>query len=438
MKKKIACLALLTAVLVAECMGGNCITAKAATTETTVENQTEFVKDYTEEHYGVGQGKYSADGRDNVTKYSFRTEAEIPYYVGREDKKATNFLKKNKHDAVLYMGMPLFLTTAMDKDVYSVSVSDETVAKVEGNELVGLKQGVFTLTTYDKKGKKIEDIKYAVTTWNDSKTDIATAMSIADVNEKTSVFEWGITKDLPYWRLACNTLMDVSFYFQARGFYYSGEGEPECNSLNGSPTEDWMYNNEVETVFEANKGVCLNAAQMAAYLLADDFEDWGVVCIDGMQGHIFNWYYEDGLYYIFDYTSVISYNAWGRDTDKYVDFSNEVKVCKSIEEIKEYVCTEKVDTTQNYFIYMYSLRGHDELPAVLNTAKYSSRDALNGKYEEIIVGYQDIVVEDLHVLYLKKGINLNVQGFSLEEMPSKLVHGRYNLAEEYKYYYDYE
>ena len=131
MKKKIACLTLLTAVLVAECMGGKGITAKAATTETTVENQTEFVKDYTEEHYGVGQGKYSADGRDNVTKYSFRTEAEIPYYVGREDKKATNFLKKNKHDAVLYLGMPLFLTTAMD----NLNTTNALLSDAENEEL---------------------------------------------------------------------------------------------------------------------------------------------------------------------------------------------------------------------------------------------------------------------------------------------------------------
>ena len=395
----------------------------------------EFSKEYTIEKYGVGTGESTVDSIDDVTKYSFRKEIEVPYYVGRENLKATNFSKKNQHDAVLYLGMPMYLSAVMDKDVYFVAVDDETVAKIDGDELIGLKQGTFTLTTYDKSGKKIGDINYVVTTYNDSRKDIATALSFP---EAENVWVWGITKDLPYWRTACNTLMDVSFYFQARYFYYSGEGEPEGNSLNGSPLEDWMYNNEVETIFEANKGVCLNAAQMAAYLLADDFEDWGVVCVDGMQGHIFNWFYEDGLYYIFDYTSVISYNSWGRDTDAYRDFSDEVVVCESIEDIREYVCSEKVDITQNYFVYMYSLRGHDYLPAVLNTAKYSSFDALHGKYDEIVVGYQDCVVEDLHILYLKEDINLKVQGFSLEEMPSRLVHGRYFLEEEYRYYYDYE
>lgn len=398
----------------------------------------DFDKTYTEEYYSVGEGKGDHDTDDYVSKYSFRTEeVEVPYYVGREDASATGFFRENSHDAVLYLGMPLYLTTAMDRNVYYVSVDDTTVARVDGNELIGLKQGVFTLTTYDKNGKKLEDIKYAVSTYNDSKAriDVASAMNFA---ETEMVWLWGINKDLDYWKTACCTLMDASYYFQARGFIYSAEGEPEGNSLNGGPMLDWMYNNDVRTIFEGNKGVCLQAAQMAAYLLAGDFEDWGVVCVDGLQGHIFNWFYEDGLYYIMDYTSVISYNAWGKTSDNYADFSSQVEVCESIDDIITYICTEKVDINMNYFVYMYSLKGHDYLPCSLNTAKASSRDAMNGKYEEIIVGYQDCVAEDLHILYQKKGINVKVHGFSLQELSSRILHGRYYLDEEYKYYHDYK
>jgi len=406
--------------------------------EQTMEEKSSFEKEYTKEKYGIGGSQDAADVLDHVTKYSVKVEAETPYFIGREDATATQFLKKQEYDKVLYLGMPMHLSSAMKENVYFVSIDKEEIAKIEGNELVGLKQGTFTLTTYDKSGNKLEDIDYAVTTYNDSRNDIATALTFPEGVKDT--WRWGITKELPYWKTACSTLMDVSFYFQARDYKYSAEGEPEINSLNGDPLDDWMYNNDVVTIFEANKGVCLQAAQLAAYLLADDFEDWGVVMVDGMQGHIFNWFYEDGLYYIMDYTSIISWNSWGRSWNcaEYQDFSNEVKVCKSIEEIVTYVQTEKVDINQNYLVYMYSLLGHDYLPCNINTAKYSSRDALAGKYEEIIVGFQDCIMEELVVLYNKKGINVKFQSFALEEMPSTLVHGRYFLDEEYHYYYDYK
>jgi len=411
------------------------LTATPVPAKEETEALTGFSKKYTTENYGIGSGKHSCDGRDDVTKYSFRKEVTIPYYIGRDDASATNFSKNHKSDAVLYLGLPLYLPKTMKEEVYYVSVDDTSVAKVENDELIGLKQGTFTLTTYNQNGTKIEEITYVVATYNDSKENVSTQLSFPA--KADSMFVWGLTKELPYWKSACKTLMDVSFYFQARNFYYSFEGEPEGNSLNGEPIDDWMYNNDIQTVFETNKGVCLQAAQLAAYLLADDFEDWGVVLVDGLQGHIFNWFYEDGLYYIMDYTSVISYNAWGRDTDVYRDFSSEVKVCKSIEEIRDYVISGKVDISMNYFVYMYSLRGHDELPCNINTAKYSSRKAMNGEYEEIIVGYQDIVVEDMHVLYLKDGINVKIRAFAPAEMTSRLVHGRYYVDEEYRYYYDY-
>ncbi len=399
-----------------------------------------FTKEYTEERYGIGTSKNSVDGADAVTKYSFRKEAEIPYFVGREDKTATNFARNNQHDAVLYLGKPMYLTTAMKEEVYYVTVSDETVAKIDGAELVPLKQGNFILTTYDKNGQKLEDIKYVVTTYNDSRTSAEIVKNITfPMNLTGDIYRFGLNKDLEYWETHCSTLMDVSLYFQGRGFYYSSEGEPEINCLNGDPLEDWMWNNSVETVFECNKGVCLQAAQMAVHLLANDFEDWGVVMIDGNQGHIFNWFYEDETYYVFDYTEVISYNAWERNSGAYKDFSNNVKVFNSYEDMTKWITTSgKVNLDQNYLIYQYSLQGYDTLPANINTAKYSSRDALAGKYKEIVICFQDVFMNGLKPIYIKDGVNIRFQPVSLEDMPSRLPHGVFGNKEEYKYYYDYQ
>ena len=43
-----------------------------------------------------------------------------------------------------------------------VTVDDETVARVEGNELVGQKQGVFVLSSYNAQGKLLEENKQRI------------------------------------------------------------------------------------------------------------------------------------------------------------------------------------------------------------------------------------------------------------------------------------
>lgn len=398
-----------------------------------------FSKTYTEESYGYGITDTSTDDADNVTKYSFKKEVEDAYYVGREDNSSTNFTANNPHDAVLYLSMPMYLPAKMDRDVYYVSVSDETVAKVEGDELIPLKQGRFVLSTYDSDGNKMEDINYIVTTYNDSKSvaEIKSGLSFPETLCEY-IYVTGTIKDLEYWKLHCTTLMDVSFYIQARNFFYSGEGEPEINCLGGSFLEDWGWNNSVETVFEAGKGVCLQAAQLAAHFLADDFEDWGVVLIDGNQGHIFNWFYEDGRYYVMDYTSItcdVNYEC------NYTNYSNLVQVFNSYDDMCYWIKTSgKVDLTQNYLIYEYSLQGFDDLPANINTGKYDSNGVLNGTYEygDVILQFQDIIMEDLNIIWIKDGVELTFESVPTNKMPSsRLPHGVFGVDEEYRYYYNY-
>ena len=59
---------------------------------------------------------------------------------------------------------------------------------------------------------------------------------------------------------------------------------------NVSDEEGWNWTADAKTIFDMNAGVCIQVAQLATYMLADDFEDWGVVMIEGNQGHIFNWF----------------------------------------------------------------------------------------------------------------------------------------------------
>lgn len=398
-----------------------------------------FSKTFQKDSYGYGIDNTWIDDRDRVTKYAVKKEAENYYYVGKNDSSATNFAKNHPHDKVLYLGKPMYLPATMDENAYYVSVDDEAVAKIEGDELVPLMQGCFVLSSYDKDGNKLEEVNYIVTTYNDSKSasEVKSGVSFDKSIYKNNLYSANPIKEIDYWRTHCSTLMDVSYYFQARGFYYSSEGEPEGNFLGGDILDDWMWNNDIQTIFEANKGVCLQAAQLAVHFLADDFEDWGVVCIDGNQGHIFNWFYEDEKYYVFDYTEIISDN---RDfyRDIYKDYSHNVQVFHSYEEMCDWITTSgKVDLSQNYLVYEYSLQGFDDLPANTHTGKCDTYAVVRGETDEVVYSFQDIILDDLNIIWVKDGLTINFRGLSEEEMSSRISHGIIGKDEEYHFYYNY-
>jgi len=201
-----------------------------------------------------------------------------------------------------------------------------------------------------------------------------------------------------------------------------------------------MWTAAPETIFEMSGGVCIEVAQLACAMLAGDYEDWGVILIDGEQGHILNWFFEDGDYYLFDFTQVISDNTWGRlerQYDEYWDYSDYVVKCANIDEIKEYMVTEKVDTELNYLIYMYSCKGHDYIACNLNTAMSDSFAANRGEFDEIVLGFQDVVMEDLVVLYQKDICNVVLKSYTAEELNIAIPHGIYNDTKKLVYRFKY-
>jgi len=114
-----------------------------------------------------------------------------------------------------------------------------------------------------------------------------------------------------------------------------------------------------------------------------------------------------------------------------------VQMFESYEDMTEWIKTSgKVDTELNYLIYEYSLQGYDTLPANISTCKYGCDNILNGK-EEAIVCFQDIIMEDLNIIYIKDGCKVAFNSVALEDMPSRLPHGVFGRDEEYRYYYDY-
>ncbi|MBR3824345.1 MAG: hypothetical protein IKJ39_04010 [Lachnospiraceae bacterium] len=382
---------------------------------------------------------------DTIDVYSKEVNGH-PYYIGRDNYEANiDYMMNHKtaEDGFVYLGLPLYLPNKVSKDTCYVTVSDENVAKVENNELIGLQQGVFVLSTYDENKTLIEEKKYVCTTFNDSKTDKEALMTIK-VGSDGMTADFINARDFEYWKKSVHTIMDMSFMLQARHFVYDFYKEPAFGVIEhtDNPEEVWNWTAHAETIFDMSGGVCIEVAQLALAMLAEDYEDWGVVLVEGEQGHIFNWFFEDGYYYIFDFTQVISDNAWSKSFEngqyhKYWDYSDKVVKCADIEEIKEYIVTKKVDTRLNYLVYMYSCKGHDYIACNLNTAMNDSYAANRGDFEEIIIGYQDVVMEDLVVLYQKEGIRITFKSFDVDQINNSIPCGIYNNNEKLTYRHPY-
>jgi len=388
----------------------------------------------------IDLGKFSE--KDQINTYVESVEYK-PYYIGRTKyEENVDFLKKNKapEDGMLYLGLPMYLPDVLLSKAVYVEVDDPTVAKIENDELIGLKQGTFHLSTYDSEKKLIETKKYVCTTFNDSKENKESYMTIQD---KDSVFDFIDAWDYDYWKASVHTIMDMAYMLQARYFTYDFSGEPKFGFINYSPIEEcWTWTANPETIFDMSRGVCIQVAQLAVNMLAGDYEDWGAVLIEGNQGHIFNWFFEDGYYYLFDFTEVISDNAWGKDQSTqyfdYWDYSDRVVKCETIEDIKRYCTTKKVNLEQNYAVYMYSCKGHDFLPSNVNTGMSDSNATLNGELDSIIIAFQDVVMEDLVVLYKnEKSAEIIWKALTQEEMNKLIPIGIYNRKEKYVHRHKY-
>lgn len=380
--------------------------------------------------------------RDQVSTYVELVEYN-PYYIGRTNyEENIDYIKKNKaaEDKVLYLGLPMYLPDQMESNVVYVEVDDPSVAKIEDAELIGLKQGTFCLFMYDSEKNLIGSERYVCTTFNDS---VENKESYMTIQNNASLINFVDAWDIDYWKASVHTIMDMSLMLQARHFKYDFSGEPMFGEVSCDVLErGWTWTASAETIFDMSRGVCVQVAQLALYMLAGDYEDWGVVLIDGNQGHIFNWFYEDGYYYIFDFTEVISDNAWGRDESTqyydYWDYSDRVIKCKTIEDIKKYCTTQKVDLEQNYAIYMYSCKGHDFIPCNINTGMSNSNAALYGEWESITIAFQDVVLEDLVVLYENpKSAKIIWRAFTQEEMSKAIPIGVYSRKEKYIYRHKY-
>jgi len=363
------------------------------------------------------------DGSDNL-KYFETNLVEQPYFVGKE---SSSFLAGVSYDSVVYLGVPKLL-----EEGYSYTSSDESIAVINGREFQPKTQGLTTLTKYDSDGNAVSEEIIAVTTFNDGK-DVLKASSMKEYNGS-----WYEIFDARAAKLMINTITDMVDFLTARWMVYDGAKEPLLTGTDGYNSGDWQWTAPGYEIYDYNGGVCVQVCQLADYMLADNFEEWGNILVFGNQGHIFNWFYEDGYYYIMDFTEVISDNQWGgysyRERRNY---TKSIKKFTSVDEVKKYITSEKVDTTQNYLVVMYSNLGHDYMPCWADGGMHDSRAVFDGGYTEY--AFEDEVFDSLEILYIDESLDIHVVSCQTEDLPSTVRMQRTGCyGTGVKYYFDYK
>ncbi len=194
-------------------------------------------------------------------------------------------------------------------------VKDSSVAKVNKKGIVtGLDEGTTTITV--TVNKKVLTCKVTVALVDGAKeVSSITGGKLTDQDIQSLIKASADTI-----QEKISTVEDLVKYMQKSGFYYY---EKE-----GFVKDYWTWGHSGNTVIDNNYGICCDIANMASYVLKDDYDDLGFIWVAGYGvGHIFNYVKTNNKYYIFDLTNVsydIHNNTVYFEADSLLDFQKAI------------------------------------------------------------------------------------------------------------------
>lgn len=218
---------------------------------------------------------------------------------------------KYKEMTMVYLGHPRIMEDYEDFDGIWYT-SDPEIATADNGIITGWKEGTCDIMLKTLDDEEIETFNVIVSTFNDGKKSDTYKEHQSGYYKTDDAW---YTPSNPEWvRENCNTIMDFIVYLQDRNFMYNSNAP-----IMVTGETRWTWAEAGDVVLTNNYGVCCDVANAASYVLANDYERWGFVCITGEGGHIYNWFYEDSTFYIIDFTEVISNNRDGitKEPEKY-------------------------------------------------------------------------------------------------------------------------
>jgi len=203
-----------------------------------------------------------------------------------------------------------------------------------------------------------------------------------------------------------STVADAVNYLCERGYYFDYSYTP------GMDYKDlgWSWNLSAEFGFKENAGCCGGTANLINRLLKGDYESQGYVQVPG---HVYNYFYSDGLYYFCDFvgpsTSPFEIGNTDRSASSYLLFAAD-----SVEEYGEYQkithpgYADLLSEDRLVFTYTYPMDGEDMLPRG-NEGKYDRTAAGGAIWHYLPESIRDVV----EYAYLEDGFE-----FSFAEAPT--------------------
>ena len=220
------------------------------------------------------------------------TEAVLPKTISTSSSYSTAYSKseETKGRTVVYFGK----TRKFDSVGVNWSSSDTSVATVDNNgNVTAWSEGIADIICTDNTGNLVDTFEIFTTTYNDGRNPAKDAPRATEKGpqEITDIFCNGCTSEML--KNEINTIRDLMAYLCHHKFYYNNN-MPIC-----ATRSCWTWAVSGEAVLELGYGVCCDIANVASYLLQYDYEElgWIYTCGDGV-GHVFNYVYEDGMYYV--------------------------------------------------------------------------------------------------------------------------------------------
>lgn len=294
--------------------------------------------------------------------------------------------------------------------------TDVNVARVTSDGLVtAYSEGVADIAACTADGRVLQVFKIYTTTYADKNP---LGMTLNTVKEYGGIKYEDVKKSI-------NTITDYVCWMYANDTFYDMEREPMSpNAAYVNYGSDsltvWMQMANSNWIFKDHSGVCCNAAAGALYALEGDYEEYGLIFMSGPCGHVLNYYKENGEYYVFDFTAVLSGTAI---RDSYAG-NAEAYVCASVgrgttvaEAFSNYISLGGGSFYyDNYMIYAMNLTGLDYYPAESNNWAW-------GQPEEILERINILYVVEgtqLETLYVNEKIRFEIEYVERTKVPAHM------------------